>query len=688
MAAVCTVPDMEPLDAQSRVLQLRAEIARMDELYYRQARPAISDFEYDRLKRELLDLEQAHPELATPDSVSQAIGDDRSEGFEPYRHRERMMSLDNTYSVEELRAFDERLRSMLGRTVLDYVVEPKVDGLAISLTYEKGRFVRGATRGNGEQGDDVTANLLTIASLPKKLKESPGAPIPDSVEIRGEVYLTHAEFERINALRAEAGEPLYANPRNLAAGTLKQLDPREVASRNLQVVLYGVAAVEPASARPQTQEDCHRFVRAWGLPTVERYWRVTGPDEVWTAIEELDQMRAGFAYATDGAVVKLNSLALQREAGATSKAPRWAMAYKFAAETAETRLLAITIQVGRTGVLTPVAELEPVQLAGTTVARATLHNQDEIARKDIRVGDTVVVEKAGEIIPAVLRVVAERRTPQCVPFVFPNTCPDCGTPVVRTEGEVAVRCPNFECPVQVRRRVRHFASKQAVDIEGLGEAMVDTLVGKGWIRSVPDVYRLKRDELLSLGKSVAKSTDNLLAAIEASKTADLWRFIHGLGIPHVGVAAAKDLARHFGSLDSLRSARIEDFIAEKRSVIEGIGATMAEAIVEFFRDPRQTAVVDQLQALGVTPATPKKAAAATSTLLAGKTFVLTGTLPTLSREEATALIESHGGKVSGSVSKKTHYVLAGDEAGSKLEKAKSLGVPVLDEAEFRKLIGG
>lgn len=674
---------MDFAQAQSRVDALRREITRLNEAYYRDGQPLTSDFEYDRLKRELADLEAAFPLLASGESVSQQVGDDRSEGFATYRHRERMMSLDNTYSEAELVEFDERLRALLGQLTLEYIVEPKVDGLAVSLTYENGRFVRGVTRGNGEEGDDVTANLLTIRELPRELRAGQGAPIPEVIEVRGEVYLTHAEFERINALRAEEGEPLYANPRNLAAGTLKQLDPREVAARRLQVVLYGVGYCEPASARPQTQEECHHWVRAWNLPTVEKYWKVDGVSAVWDAIQNLDTLRGGFAYATDGAVVKLNSRALQREAGATSKAPRWAMAYKFAAEVAETKLLSISIQVGRTGVLTPVAELEPVQLAGTTVSRATLHNRDEIARKDIRVGDYVKVEKAGEIIPAVIEVNLQRRPPACEAYVFPTACPVCQTPAVQAEGEVAVRCPNFDCPVQVRRRVQHFASRQCVDIEGLGEAMVDTLVSKGWIHSVPDIYRLRREDLLTLGKSVAKSSDNLLAAIEASKTGDLWRFIHGLGIPHVGVAAAKDLARRFGSLPALRAARREDFILEKQSLIEGIGSVMAEAILDHFTNPRQAAVVEELVALGVAP---KTVTSAGSLKFVGKTFVLTGTLPTLSREQATALIEGAGGKVSGSVSKKTHYVVAGAEAGSKLEKARSLGVPILDEPSLRALL--
>lgn len=676
---------MNTNDAQARMASLRAAVAHHDELYYRRAQPEISDFEYDRLKRELADLERQFPVFATPASPTDQVGDDRTEGFVTYRHRERMMSLDNTYSEAELREFHERLTRLLGKDDLSYVIEPKIDGLAVSLTFEKGKFVRAVTRGNGVEGDDITANARTLHALPKTLKTADGAPVPDVIEIRGEIYLTLAEFKRINQLREEAGEALYANPRNLAAGTIKQLDPREVAQRRLEIVLYGLGYCEPAGALPGTQSEYHAKVRAWGLPTVERIWTARGADEMWKAVKELDALRNSFAYATDGAVVKLDSIRLQREAGATSKAPRWAMAYKFAAERAETQLKGITIQVGRTGVLTPVAELEPVKLAGTTVARATLHNRDEIARKDIRVGDFVFVEKAGEIIPAVIAVNLEKRTPACVPYVFPEKCPACGTPVIQIEGEVAVRCPNYECPVKVRRRVAHFASKGCVDIDGLGIAMIDALVEKGWIKSAADIYRLKRENLLTLGKNVAKSTDNLLAAIEKSKGAELWRFIHGLGIPHVGTAAAKDLALRFKSLESVADSRFEDYITEKKSAIGGIGETMALAILERFNDPRNRALVSELIDLGVKPAAPAENAA-TSQALVGKTFVLTGTLPTLTREEATARIESAGGKVSGSVSKKTSYVLAGDDAGSKLEKAKSLGVPVVDEAEFLKLL--
>jgi DNA ligase (NAD+) len=665
-------------------------VARHDELYHRRAAPEIGDQDYDRLKRELADLEASFPEAARAagaESPTGRVGDDRAEGFQTYRHRQPMQSLDNTYSEAELREFDARLMRLLGRTNLAYVVEPKIDGLAVSLTFERGRLVRAVTRGNGVEGDDVTANILTLRSLPHALQALPGEAPPDLIEIRGEVYLTLAEFRRINRAREEAGEELYANPRNLAAGTLKQLDAREVAERRLEIVLYGIGAREPAGAGGETQSGYHERVRAWGLPSVERFWRAQGIDAVWAAVQELDRLRREFAYATDGAVVKLDSLALQAEAGSTSKAPRWAMAYKFAAERAETRLNAIAVQVGRTGVLTPVAELAPVQLAGTTVARATLHNGDEIARKDIRVGDFVYVEKAGEVIPAVVGVNLARRTPECRPYVPPDRCPACGTPAIRLDGEVALRCPNYDCPVQVRRRVRHFASKACVDIEGMGEAMVDALVEKGWVRSVADLYRLKREDLLTLGKSVEKSTDNLLAALGRSRGAELWRFIHGLGITHVGAAAAKDLAVHFRSLEALAEAKLEDFIGERKTTrIAGIGTTMAEAILDHFRQPRNRDLIAELTSLGVAPAVPERRAAAESGPLAGKTFVLTGTLPTLTREEAAARIEAAGGKVTGSVSKKTSYVLAGADAGSKLAKAGELGVPVIGEEELARLL--
>jgi DNA ligase (NAD+) len=560
----------------------------------------------------------------------------------------------------------------------------------VSVTYEQGKLVRAVTRGNGVEGDDITVNAKTIYSLPLELKAGKKHPVPDVIEIRGEIFLTLAEFQRINKEREEAGEALYANPRNLAAGTIKQLDPKEVAQRKLEIVLYGVGYCEPALSLPNgpadSQSAYHDLVKHWGLPTVERYWKVSGVDAVWAAVRELDALRHSFAYATDGAVVKLDSFGLQREAGSTSKAPRWAIAYKFAAERAETRINAITIQVGRTGVLTPVAELEPVLLAGTTVSRATLHNKDEIARKDIRVGDHVLVEKAGEIIPAVIEVNLKKRQPGARHYKFPEQCPVCGTATIQLEEEVAMRCPNVNCPAQVRRRLGHFVSKACLDIDGIGGAMIDELVEKGWVKELPDLFKLRRDDLLTLGKSVEKSTDNLLAAIEASKTCELWRLIHGLGIPHVGIAAAKDLATHFRDIEALADAKLENFIGEKKkSVIEGIGETMARAIMGYFNEPRNRTMVTALLQAGLRPQAPA-AKVVSSSVFAGKTFVLTGTLPTMSREQATAKIEDAGGKVSGSVSKKTSYVLAGAEAGSKLEKAQTLGVPVLDEAGFLGLL--
>lgn len=675
---------MTPAEAKKRIAELRAEVARHAELYYRQAKPEISDRDYDKLERELADLEKEFPQFAEKESQTAKVGDDRLEGFTTYRHRQPMQSLDNTYSEEEYRAFHQRLVKQLEREALSYVVEPKIDGLAVSVTYEKGKLTRAVTRGNGEEGDDITVNAKTIHSLPHELKAGKKLPVPDIIEIRGEIYLTTGEFQRINQEREEAGEPVYANPRNLAAGTIKQLDTREVARRKLEIVLYGIGYCQPQVA--ESQSEFLALVRQWGLPTVEKFWTADGIDEAWQAVGQLDQMRHDFAYGTDGAVTKLDSFALRRASGSTSKAPRWAIAYKFEPERAETRINSITIQVGRTGVLTPVAELEPVILSGTTVQRATLHNKDEIERKDIRVGDYVLVEKAGEIIPAVIEVNTKRRAPECRPYKFPEQCPECATKVIQIEGEVALRCPNYDCPVQVRRRLSHFVSKACMDIDGLGFAMVDELVTKGWVRGLADIYSLKREDLLTLGKSVEKSTDNLLAAIEASKKRELWRVIHGLGIPHVGVAAAKDLAAHFRDIGKLAEATTDQFIANKESVISGIGATMAEAITGFFKEPRNRATVAALLKAGVEPQVAAKTA--TSDRFAGKTFVLTGTLPTMSREQATAMIEAAGGKASGSVSKKTSYVLAGAEAGSKLEKAKELGVPVIDEAEFLKMVQG
>src|SRR6478736_5545052 len=522
---------MTPAEAKKRIAELRPEVARHDERYYRQAKPEISDFEYDRLKKELGDLEEQFPQLASADSPTQKVGDDRIQGFQEVAHRQKMLSLDNTYSEEEVRAFHTRLIRLLGMEDLHYTVEPKIDGLAVSLTYEKGKFVRAVTRGKGDKGDDVSANVLTIASLPRELKGGAGAKIPDVVEIRGEIYLTAAEFERINAERAAAGEELYANPRNLAAGTIKQLDSAEVARRKLEIVLYGLGYCEPPVVDSQT--GLHQCLKAWGLPSVERIWHARGSDEVWAAIGELDQLRRGFAYGTDGAVVKLDNLDQQREVGSTDKAPRWTIAYKYKPDTARTRLKAITIQVGKTGILSPVAELEPVFLAGSTIARATLHNEEEIRRKDIRIGDLVEIEKAGEVIPAVLRSFPEERPQGAAEFDLPaavgHKCPVCGGRIAKIEVAdeeaqgVAWKCQNYDCSAQRAGRLGFFCSRRALAIDGVGGVVAAKLVELGHVEDPPDLYNVPLETLAPLNLGTAeeprvfgeKNATKVVAAREA-----------------------------------------------------------------------------------------------------------------------------------------------------------------------------
>ena len=674
----------EKSDIARRAEALRAEVARHERLYRVENKPEITDARFDALVRELRGLEEAHPELAAPDSPTRTVGDDRLDAFETVRHIRPMASLDNTYSRDELFAFDQRLmRALAGDRSdpgepLPYIVEPKIDGLAISLVYEGGELVRAVTRGNGEEGDNVTANVRTIPTLPDKLG---GGDPPALIEIRGEIYMTLAEFQRVNQEREKEGQPKFMNPRNLAAGTIKQLDPRVVARRRLEIVLYSVGAHE--GVRFDRQHEVHECFRAWGLHVVEKYWQARGIEEAWAAVEELDGLRSTFAYPTDGAVIKLDHVGWQEIAGATSKAPRWAISYKFAAEQAETVLRKISIQVGRTGALTPVAELDPVVIAGSTVSRATLHNEDEIARKDIREGDTVIVEKAGEIIPAVVRVVTEKRPDGSAPFDFAARLRELGHDAERVPGQAAWRLKSRNNPDLTRRRIEHFAGRSAMDIDGLGTEIVRQLIEADLVRDIPDLYRLKADDLLPLEKFAQKSADNLVAAIDASRANDLWRLIHGLGIPHVGAQSAKDLARHFKTLGALMAAD-QDTLAE----VDGIGPVMAESITAFFADPdneaRLRALVDEA---GVNTRA-LESGDETAQTLAGLTFVITGTLPSLSRDEAKALVESAGGKCTGSVSKKTDYLLAGESAGSKLDKANALGIPVIDEAKLRTMLEG
>lgn len=661
-----------------RIEQLRSQISYYDRLYYEQAKPEISDREYDALYRELVDLERAHPELIAPDSPTQKVGGRPQAAFAQVEHLVPMQSLDNTYSAEEIGDFVERLQRLLPGEEIPMTIEPKVDGVAIALLYEKGMLVRAATRGDGTTGDEVTRNIRTIGVIPLKLH----GKAPDVLEVRGEVYLPKETFARINAERDEQGLPTFANPRNAAAGTLKQLDSNIVAERKLSAVFYGYGAVEPASALPERMEEFFTHLKAWGLPVNPRHWLARDASGVMNAITELGAIRRDFPFETDGAVIKADRIEQHARLGSTSKAPRWAIAYKYEPEQARTRLLDITVQVGRSGVLTPVAELEPVFVAGSTVARATLHNEEEIARKDLRIGDWVMIEKAGDVIPAVVGVLTAERNGTEKVFQMPTRCPVCSAPVTRIEAEVAVRCANPGCAAQVRRRIEYYAGRSAMDIEGLGEAMVTQLADAGLVGDIADLYTLTADQLLPLERMGQKSVTNLLAAISASRDQPLWRLLAGLGIPHVGVTMARTLATSLGTLDRLAAASIEELCS-----IQEIGEIMATAIHSWFRDPSVLRLLEKLRSSGLNfgERDPQELAPASDGPFKGTIWVLTGTL-SRPRDETAELIRLRGGKVSGSVSAKTTYLLAGEEAGSKLEKAQKLGVKVLTEDEFRKLI--
>lgn len=655
-----------------RAAHLRTELERHNRLYYEHAQPEITDHEFDALLRELQEIETAHPELITPDSPTQRVGGAPLEGFSQITHTVPMMSLDNTYSEEDLRDFYARLQKGLGRESIRCVIEAKVDGVAVSVRYENGLLKYAATRGDGRVGDDITQNLKTIRSLPVRLPKD----VPQTFEVRGEVYMTRAGFEKMNAEREEAGEPRFANPRNSTAGSLKQLDPKLVAKRPLRIVFWGMG--DHGEAKLNSQSDIFDLLAKAGLPRPDFFWKKDTLEEVLATIHELDEKRKALPYETDGAVIKVDSFAEQRDLGATSKAPRWAIAYKYQAEQAETRLLSVDIQVGRTGALTPVARLEPVFLSGSTVGNATLHNFEEIERKDIRVGDLVTIEKAGEIIPAVISVNKERRTGEENPVPIPTECPVCGTPVIKEEGQVVLRCPNWECPEQIKRRLEHFTHRGAMDIRGLGEQMVAQLVDAKLASSPADFYDLTEAALSQLARQGAKSIENLLKGIAESKQQPPWRLIFGLGILHVGAAAARGLLEHFGSIDELAKAELEDLLK-----VQDIGAIVAHSIHAWFREPKNQIVLDRLRNAGLQFANPQSAKV--SDKFQGTTWVITGTL-SQSRDEIADLIRANGGKVSGSVSGKTSYLLAGEEAGSKLEKAQKLKVAVLTEEQFRAML--
>ena len=716
---------VDETQAAKRVAQLRREIEEHNR-HYEEAAPTISDREYDRLYQELVALEARFPQLVSPDSPTQQVGGKPLQAFAPIAHRVPMLSLDNTYSEEEVASFYARITRLLPNEKIPVVIEPKVDGVAVSLLYENGRLRHAATRGDGSVGDDITQNIKTIRSIPHHLR----GRAPKVFEVRGEVFMDRRGFTKLNEERSKAGLPLFANPRNAAAGSLKHLDPNIVAKRPLGVVFYGTGAVEDVDLKKHS--ELFPLLKELGLPHSERWWRADSVDEILKAIRELDRLRHDFAYQTDGAVVKVDAFAQRERLGFTAKSPRWAIAYKYEAERAETRLLNIVIQVGRTGILTPVAVLEPVLVSGSTVGRATLHNEDEIKRKDIRIGDTVVIEKAGEVIPAVVEVVKSKRPRSAAPFDFfkhiHGKCPVCGGPVRRDPQFVAWRCENIQCPAQTTRRVEFFAARGALDIESVGGIVADKLVERGLVREPLDLFELKLEQLakLNLGTEEAprifgeKNATKAIHAIERARTFPVSRWLFALAIPEVGKTTATQLARFHDNIDNVAHSRllrdvldyhekreqkqnakeiaervIQAGFAERSKskaekglgIVTEVGPVVAQSVLNFFASAAGKKILQRLKQLGIQPKSEKVSARKVAELpLAGKTFVLTGALSSMTREEATEEIEALGGKVSSGVSNKTNYVLAGEDAGSKLAKAKQIGIRILDEAEFRKML--
>jgi DNA ligase (NAD+) len=716
---------MDRTEAEKNIAQLREEIRKHDRLYYQDAAPIISDRDYDRLYKELVDLETRFPDLLTPDSPTQRVGGKPLQAFAQIQHRAPMLSLDNTYSEEEVVNFYKRIRRLLPDEKILVVIEPKVDGVAVSVMYEKGRLKYAATRGDGLVGDDITQNIKTIRSVPHQLR----GDAPDIFEVRGEAYLDKAGFEKLNQERKAAGLPLFANPRNAAAGSLKHLDPNAVARRPLGIVFYGTGAVEGADI--DLHSKIFRLFKKLGLPTHQDWWLADSIDQILKAIRDLDDIRRNFPYQTDGAVIKVDALAQRERLGFTAKSPRWAIAYKYAAERVETRLNDIIIQVGRTGILTPVAALEPVLVSGSTVARATLHNEDEIKRKDIRIGDTVVIEKAGEVIPAVVEVVKSKRPRDMKPFDFAKhihgKCPVCGGPILRDPEFVAWRCENLYCPAQTTRRVEFFAARGALDIESIGGIVADKLVERGLVREPLDLFDLEPDQLgkLNLGTEEAprvfgeKNATKAKNAIERARTLPLSRWLFALAIPEVGKTTASQLARFHDTIQDVSNSQLLREVVdyhEKRNdkksakeiaarliksgfakptkskagkdgIVTEVGPVVAQSVLDFFASVTGKKVLRRMKELRIQPKREKVSATKAAELpLAGKTFVLTGALPSMTREEATEKIEALGGHVIGSVSKKTGYVLAGTDPGRKFDKAKELGVRIIDEAEFRKML--
>lgn len=662
------------MDPRERMAFLQRELQRHADLYYRFESPEISDTEYDLLFRELVDLEKSHPEWASADSVTQRVGSGPAEGFEQYRHGVPMLSLDNAFGADELADFDARLKRFLGREdPIDYLVELKYDGLSLSLSYESGNLIRAVTRGDGTTGEIVTANAKTIRDIPLRLAE------PFTGEVRGEVIMFKSVFEALNADRASRGQTAFANPRNAASGGMRQLDPQAVAERRLSFFAYGLGAYD--GPLPGTQREVMAWLGSMGFRHQSEHWLCHNVEELVKVTEEILSKRAGLDFGIDGCVVKVNPIALQNELGNTSRGPRWAVAYKFPSEQAFTKLEDIGAQVGRTGVVTPVAHLEPVFVGGVTVSRATLHNYGELAKKDVRIGDTVIVQRAGDVIPEVVGPVLEKRSGGAMPFQPPTVCPECKTPLERQEGFVALRCPNKrKCPAQIASKLVHFVSRKAMDIEGLGEKQISRYLaepaGNPLLTDLPSIYGLegRKEELLSLDRMGEQSVSNLLAAIEASKSCPLARFVFALGIPLVGERTAADLAREFRTLEKIRNAS-----ADELDDVPDIGSRTAEEIHDWFIDPENSQLIDALLEAGVSP---EEGRAPMGDQFAGQTFVFTGKLEQFTREQAEAWVLELGGKAAGSVSKQTTYVVAGPGAGSKLAKATQLGIQVLTEEEF------
>lgn len=657
---------------ESDYLSLCNEVWRHNKLYYVDCSPEITDTEFDFLLKTIEKIEEQHPEWITADSPTRRIGESSTSGFKQVRHITPMLSLSNTYDKEGIDDFIKRVQKLLQKESLEFSCELKMDGIAVSVSYEKGIFKRAVTRGDGHQGDDITSNMKTIASLPLKLFSS---NIPELLEVRGEVFMPHKVFKELNLIREDSGEAPWANPRNAAAGSLKLLNPKETSERNLALFFYGIA--DESTVDINSQHEIHRYLKKMGLPTLPHEVKCSSIEEIWSFIDKIRLLRSTLPYDIDGIVIKVDRLSDQKKIGSTGKSPRWAVAYKFAAEQGITQIHDITLQVGRTGVLTPVAELVPVFVAGSTISRATLHNEDEVKRKDIRIGDTVIIEKGGDVIPKVVSVDLTLRPKESVPWIMPEHCPSCGSEVERITGEVAVRCPNFSgCPDQLLRRISYFVAKGAMDIDHLGVKIVEQLIDKKFVEKPSDIYTLTAKELEQLDGFKEKSIDNLLKSIEHSKNVPFSRFIMAIGIKYVGAGTAELLAAKAGNIEALSRMTFEELLE-----IEGIGEKVASSVKEFFQNPMNLHEIDRLLTLGVKP---QEVAVVSfeNHPFKDKAFVLTGALEKYTRNEAASLIKERGGKVVGSVSKNTDFVLAGESSGSKLDKAISLGITVLTESEF------